>query len=209
VVETSLLQTGAYSLASDYSVALVDGKAPPRTPLAERPNVLYRPWRCKDGRWMLLMMLNPKPFWPGFCRALDRPEWIEDERFAPYSERMANAGVLKPLIEELFASRTQAEWAKRLDDHGLMWAPVQRLEEAVEDPQLSANGAFAELEHPELGSFRTVRAPFTLRGADVSPRGVAPELGEHSAEVLREVGLDAAEVGALFASGVVGPRAGS
>ena len=206
VVQTSLLQTGIYTLGTDYSAALVDRKQPPRLALADRQNVLYRPWRCKGDRWLLLMMINSRPYWPGFCRAIERPEWIEDPRFATFEARVRNRALLNPAIEALLLERSLAEWGPRFDEQELMWAPIQRIEEVVHDPQLRANGAIAELEHPRLGKFETLAAPFTVRGAQIAARGAAPDPGEHTREILRGAGYSEDEVQRLCESGAAGPR---
>lgn len=206
VVEASLLQTGAWSLASDYACALIDHKQPPRLTQGDAQNVLYRPWRCKDGRWILLMMLNPKPYWPSFCHAVGRPEWVEDPRFARFADRVRHREILDPQIEALMASRALAEWGPILDRHGLMWAPIASLEEAIHDPQLHANDAFGEIEHPRYGRFATVSAPFKIRDADIAIRGRAPDVGEHTEPVLRSLGLADDEVTHLVERGVIGVR---
>ncbi len=206
VVRTSLLQTGTYTLGCDFATALIDRKRPPRTPLAERPNALYRPWLCKDGRWVLLMMLNARLYWPGFCRAIDRPDWIEDPRFVNHEARVKNRAELFATIEEIIAQRPLAEWGDRFDRHELMWAPILRMEDVVDDPQLRANGAFVPIEHPVYGRFETLAAPFAIRDADVAVRGCAPEIGEHTEEILRGTGLQPDAIAALREAGIVGPK---
>jgi crotonobetainyl-CoA:carnitine CoA-transferase CaiB-like acyl-CoA transferase len=108
------------------------------------------------------------------------------------------------LIDEVFATAPLHEWGKIFDDAGLIWGPAATLVELAEDPQAEAAGMFPEVPHPS-GAFRTVGMPLNIRGADIRPRGPAPDLGQHTSEVLQEAGLTADEVAALAAAGVVGP----
>ena len=94
--------------------------------------------------------------------------------------------------------------AQLLDDAGLIWGPAATMSELAGDAQAAAIDMFPEIDHPS-GSFRTVAAPWHIHGADIRPRGPAPDVGAHTAEVLRGCGLDDAEIAALAAAGVVGP----
>jgi crotonobetainyl-CoA:carnitine CoA-transferase CaiB-like acyl-CoA transferase len=107
-------------------------------------------------------------------------------------------------MDELLATRTLAEWGQAFDEAGLTWGPAATVSEVASDAHLEAVGAFPTVEHPVAGAFRTVAAPMKLRGADIGPRGPAPELGQHTREVLLELGLSDAEVDAAVADGVVG-----
>jgi crotonobetainyl-CoA:carnitine CoA-transferase CaiB-like acyl-CoA transferase len=107
-------------------------------------------------------------------------------------------------MDELFATRTLAEWGRAFDEAGLTWGPAATVSEVAADPHLHAVGAYPTVEHPVVGAFRTVAVPMKLRGADIGPRGPAPELGQHTREVLRELGLSEDEVDAAVADGVVG-----
>ena len=93
------------------------------------------------------------------------------------------------LLDALFAERTLAEWGALFDEHGFTWAPAATVSEFAADPQAAAIGLFPEVEHPTAGRFRTVAAPVRVRDADIGPRGAAPDLGQHTAEVLGELGL--------------------
>jgi crotonobetainyl-CoA:carnitine CoA-transferase CaiB-like acyl-CoA transferase len=205
VVTTSLLQSSTWWLASELAITLVERRPPPARAADSAHNPLFRPWRCRDDRWVLLMMLNAKPYWPGFCRAIERPEWIDDLRFSRHQARVEHQEVLFPLIEARLLAHTVEEWGPRFDAERLMWSPVNRLDEAIDDPQLRANGAFTSLEHPALGAFETVDTPFAIAGADVGARGLAPEVGQHTDTALRDAGFTAEEIDALVDQKVVGP----
>jgi crotonobetainyl-CoA:carnitine CoA-transferase CaiB-like acyl-CoA transferase len=107
------------------------------------------------------------------------------------------------LMDELFATRTLAEWGVLFDSAGLTWGPAATMSEVAADPHSAAVGTFPEIEHPTAGTFRTVAAPMRLRGQDISPRGPAPELGQHTREVLTAIGVTPAELDALLADGTI------
>jgi crotonobetainyl-CoA:carnitine CoA-transferase CaiB-like acyl-CoA transferase len=142
-------------------------------------------------------MIQPDPYWPKLCAAIERPDLCEDPRFENAWERNRNSRDLIAEIESTFARRTLDEWQPRLDAAGLIWAPVNTLDEAVADPQARAMGYFQELDHPDLGRFETVGPPFHIDGCDLGTHTAAASLGADTREVLREAGLSDAEIDAL------------
>src|SRR3712207_6256118 len=110
---------------------------------------------------------------------------------------------LTDLMDEVFATRPLAEWGRRFDDAGLIWGPASTAAEIAADPHAEAIGLFPEIEHPTAGRFRTVGIPLHVRDADIGPRGPGPELGQHTAEVLAEIGVGPEELAALATAGVV------
>jgi crotonobetainyl-CoA:carnitine CoA-transferase CaiB-like acyl-CoA transferase len=206
VVDVSLYATALWTMGTDLSPALVDGQNPPAIGRKGRPHALHGTFRCADGRALLLFMPEPH-WWPKFCHAVDRPEWIEDERFATFHARVEHMPALTDLLDDVVATRRLAEWAERFDSAGLIWAPASTLAEIVEDPHAEAVGMFPEVDHPSGETFRTVAIPFAIGGADVGPRGAGPELGEHTREVLAGLGLEGHEIDSLVEAGVVGESA--
>lgn len=207
VVDVSLLATAAWTMASDLSAVLIDGRQPTKrdrrhliTPLANR-------FRCGDDRWIILNMPEPR-WWPPFCAAIGRPELLEDPRFETTRNRFDNMPELIDLIDEAFATKPIAEWGVIFDDAGLIWGPASTMAELASDPQAAAIGLFPEIEHPG-GSFRTVAVPINIKGADIGPRGLAPDLAAHTTDVLEGLGYDADEIAALAESGVIGVADGA
>lgn len=103
-----------------------------------------------------------------------------------------------PEIRALFASADLSEWAARLDDAGLIWAPVAELPEVIEDPGLRQAGAFELIQHPRAGAMETIAAPFWIRDADIAVRGPAPDLGQHTREIFEAAGIPTARIQELF-----------
>jgi crotonobetainyl-CoA:carnitine CoA-transferase CaiB-like acyl-CoA transferase len=150
----------------------------------------------------------PEPhWWPRFCEAVGRPEWIEDERFASWGARARNMAELTALMDEVFATRPLQEWCALFDERGFIWGPASTVSEFAADEQAAADGLFPEIAEPSGRRFRTVRAPLRVQGADIAPRGPAPAVGEHTTAVLSELGVPADELDQLAEDGVVGGHA--
>ena len=203
-VEVTLQGTGMWTVASDLSATLLSRQQAPRHDRDEPSNPIWNSYRSRDGRWILLVMPAPDRYWPRFCRAIGEPAWADDPRYSDMAKRRAASRELAAAIAERFARHDLADWSPRLDAEGLIWAPVVDFIEVIDDPQPRSMGAFATLEHPQGGHFETLAAPFTLRGADVRPRGPAPAAGEHGRAVLAELGLTEEEIDALERAGVLG-----
>ena len=203
VVDVNLLATAAWTMATDLSATLVDGVDPPVLGRRHRRHALQESFRCADDRWILLFMPEPR-WWPRFCELVGRPEWAADPRFETVASRMEHMPAITDLMDELFATRTLAQWGELFDGARLTWGPAATVSEVAADPHAAEVGMFPSLTHDTAGTFRTVAAPLKLRGVDTTPRGPAPELGEHTREVLTEAGLSDAEIDALVSAGVVG-----
>lgn len=205
VVEVSLLRNGVWTLACDMSTTLIDGHQPTRRTRSQPVNVLLESYRCGDGKWLQLSAASVEA-WPRFCATIGRPEIESDERFDTPEHRYENGLDLMAVLDEVFATASRAEWGARLDEAKLTWGRISDLPDVAEDPQVRAAGAIAKVDHPVVGSFETIAAPFDLPRADVGVRGPAPEIGEHSAAILAELGYSGEAITDLTARGVVGPR---
>lgn len=202
-VDVALQQTGLWSLGLDIQSAIFSREDPKKRSRKQAGNPMANTYQCKDGRWILLLMPTPD-YWPQFCRTIGREEWATDERFQTPEGRAAHADVLIPGTEAAFASRDYADWMKLMDEAKLIYAPVPRVTEVIEDPQPRAMGAFVEVDHPTLGRYETLDTPFKIRNADIGVRGPSPAIGEHTFEVLEETGLDSDMIADYAAKGVFG-----
>ena len=202
VVDVSLLATAAWTMASDLAATLIDGRSPSKRDRHHLIAPLANRFRCGDDRWIVLNMPEVR-WWAPFCETIGRPDLLDDPRFGTVRERFDNMPQLIEVLDEVFATRSLAEWGRTFDAAGLIWGPAATLAELAADPQAAAIEMFPTVEHP-TGPFRTVAAPMRIAGADIRPRGPAPTVGAHSAEILAEVGLDAGEIAALATAGVIG-----
>jgi crotonobetainyl-CoA:carnitine CoA-transferase CaiB-like acyl-CoA transferase len=202
-VEVSLQQTGVYTLATDFSRALVDGKQPSRLDRENPPNPLFNSYETKDGEWIMLVHMTPDPYWPKLAAMLNRPEWATDERYVTMRSRMEYGPALAAVVQADFLEQDMVYWKAKLDEFGLIWAPMTPLPEVIKDPQLAAMNAFQEIPHPH-GAYRTVGVPFQIAGADIGVRGASAEPGEHTQQILAEAGIPPERIAELAANRVFG-----
>lgn len=187
VVEASLLRTGAYVLGWDLGLQLTLGKVAGAEPRHRNQAPLMNPYRAKDGRWFFLTGLESERHLPAVCRALDRVDLLEDERFASASALRRNRTDVIALLDEIIATRTIDEWADAFAREGVWWAPAHTPAEVVADPQLAANDGFMELDAGGGQMMRSVNGPVTFGNVGDSPAAKVPSLGAHTEEVLAEL----------------------
>ncbi len=204
LVEVTLLGTGMWTIGVDLQAALIAREQPTRHDRTQPANPIWNSYRTRDGEWILLVMPHPDPYWPRFCAAIGEPAWASDPRYENLVKRRAQTVALTAAIDARFAERDFAEWAARLDAHGLIWAPVAKLTDVIDDPQARQMGVFTTIDHPTLGRLETLAAPFHVAGADIGPRGPAPAAGEHTFELLEELGVTEEELVRLAQDGVIG-----
>jgi crotonobetainyl-CoA:carnitine CoA-transferase CaiB-like acyl-CoA transferase len=196
------LVSTSYTIGFDVNTALRLGVT---IAVGTRPtmtNVVINSYVDSDGRWFWLIGLDGERHWPDLCRAVGRVEWLEDERFARPRDRRVHTAELVGLLDEIFGTRTRAEWGEIFDRENVWWAPVQNLDEVLVDPQVAASGAFVEV--PDGGSTATmVATPADFSGTPWSVRSMPPHQGEHTDEILAELGLDPGAVAALRERGAV------
>jgi crotonobetainyl-CoA:carnitine CoA-transferase CaiB-like acyl-CoA transferase len=197
-VEVSLMHTGFHVLGNDVATALVTGERVPRHDRQAPMNPLWNSYPTADGRWLLLVMIEPERYWPRLCRAIGREELLTDPRFEDPWERLANRVPLAGELERTFLERSLDAWRPILDAAGVIWAPVLRIDEAIHDPQARALGTFYELEHPTAGRFETVAPPIQIEGTPLGARRPASALGADGRAILREAGLDESEIEKLL-----------
>ena len=154
------------------------------------PNPLLNTYRTRDGRWLQLVMLQADLQWPGFCAAVGRPDYLTDPRFTDLEKRSQHVEELSAELDVIFATKDLAEWEAILAEHDCIFGPVRTPDEAVSDPQAQANGFFADLQHPAAGRTKIVATPVAFLQNPASVRTPAPEVGQHTEEVLLELGYD-------------------
>ena len=202
-VESSLYQTAAWALSADMTGCLVSGEDAVRPQRQTMANPIRNVYPTKDQRWIMLGMTNAQHYWPAFCKAVGHPEWEEDSRFASYEDRASHAAELVSLITEVFRSRDYNEWIEILGRERLVWSPVTTPLEVTQDEQAEANHFFEDYDHPYYGKIRFVNNPIKLSETSSRTRCPAPGLGEHTPDILRELGYRQDEITNLKSSGAV------
>lgn len=186
-LEFSLYHSAVWSLAADVQATLL-GITVPKHEHAKALNPLVNTYRTKDDQWLQLAMLQSDLQWSDFCRAIERPELENDPRFNNIEVREQNNEELICILDKVFASRNIDEWERRLREGSCIYGRVRTLNEVVTDPQAVANGFFADMNHPLAGKIRLVTSPVRFHQNPASVRTAAPEVGQHTEEVLLELG---------------------
>ncbi|MCU1693309.1 MAG: CoA transferase [Frankiales bacterium] len=189
-VDVSLLGLAAWNIAPNVVASkLLEGVEMPVYGPDDRPNPIARAaYRTKDDRWLAFVMLESDRFWPDLVQHLDRPELADDPRFADAVARKENRRECIALLRTIFAERTFEEWKAKLATVKGVWAPVQTPLELHDDVQVQANGILRTVTTNSGHEFATVASPVQFDG--VPPElGAAPDLGQHTEEVLLEAGL--------------------
>ena len=141
--------------------------------------------------------------WEGMCAALGQPHWLDDERFNTPMGRVANAKERIDSMGDVLKSRTSADWLERLDANDVPCAPVLSRPELLENEQIKANKLISQYEHPGLGQIRQPRPGAKFSRSDIRKEPIAPALGQHSEEILHDLGLSGAEIKELVDNGIV------
>ena len=200
LVQTSLLATGVYTVGSDLAVQLRFGRLASNRPRSQSMNPLSNFYRSSDDRWFVHNPRRGNQDWPAFATIAGRADLIEDERFSTGKARRENSPLLIAELDKGFAALPFDEIAARLDAADMAWAPVQTPAQVAADPQVMASGAIVQVEDGQGGTFPSPAAPARFPGADATVRPRSPTLGEHTREVLAEIGYSDAEIEAIFAA---------
>jgi crotonobetainyl-CoA:carnitine CoA-transferase CaiB-like acyl-CoA transferase len=160
----------------------------PRPVRSRAGNPLYNHYRCKDGRWIAIVNLQPDRYWPNVCRALGIEELQDNPKFNNLESRGRNAEEMVRIIDDRIATRTMAEWMAIFKREGVIYTPVQTATEVTNDPQALANDYFVWYDHPVFGRTKMTGWAWDFSDTPCSIRREAPEFGQHTEEVLLENG---------------------
>jgi formyl-CoA transferase/CoA:oxalate CoA-transferase len=202
------LINGQFTMLANYLAGFMKTGEPSKAVGVIHPQLApYQLFETAD-RYLVIACLTEE-FWRGLCRALNLEYLIDDPRFAQVSNRVEHRDDLIPMIEEITKQRTSQDLSALLDEFDVPNAPVNGLADVVDLPQINHNDMVIELDQRSVGTYRAVGVPVRFSETPGYAHRPAPELGEHTDEVLEEFGIDVAEVEWLRTEGALGPDSNS
>jgi crotonobetainyl-CoA:carnitine CoA-transferase CaiB-like acyl-CoA transferase len=200
-VASSLLANGLWSNGLPIQAKFCGATFTPRVPRERAPNALTNMYKCADGRWLTLSLLEEERQWSVLVRAIDEPSLADDPRFATIAARHQHAHELVTIFDHIFLARNFAEWRARLDSAGLVFGFVATLDDVVADQQARDNGYIVPIAG---AAAETVDSPIYVDGLEKCPPRRAPDVGEGGDQVLREAGFAENEIVQMRAAGLIG-----
>jgi crotonobetainyl-CoA:carnitine CoA-transferase CaiB-like acyl-CoA transferase len=201
-LETSLLEAGLAWTPWEFGAWAGAGEIPTATGTRHRRSAPYQAYRTQDG-YVTVGAGNEK-LWQNFCRqVVERPDWLVDPRYAKPGDRLAHADALEGDIEAVFAGASTAHWVERMEAAQVPGGPVYGYDQTLADPHVAARKMVVEVEHPTIGRMKMLGLPIKSTGDLTEIRRPAPTLGQHTAQILAELGYPGEAIGALSEAGVV------
>ena len=171
------MSTGAWSNSCQIQAAMVGAEFPVKRNRFNSLNPLVNQYKTRDGYRFIFCCLDTKYDWGRICRAIERPDLIDDARYVSAEARFENGEQVVALLDEALATKNMAEWQVLFDEHNVIWGPIPTIDRVAQDPQMKANGVFAEFDHPALGAVPTVNNPINVKGVVKEKPKLAPEIG--------------------------------
>jgi formyl-CoA transferase len=203
-VTTSLFASGVWSASVAIQAALAGAKFPAPHDRTHPANAALNVYRASDGTWFVLVVMSDKL--GAVAKAIGRPDLLTDARFSDPEKLAANMPLLTAILDDIFAAQPMAHWHEVFSGAHVTYGAVRGPQEVIDDPQLRANDVIVPLEGAGGALTETISNPIQMHGIDKIPARRAPELGEHTELILRELGFDSKDIDALHTSGAV-PKA--
>ncbi|MDB5901390.1 MAG: subunit BbsF of succinyl-CoA:(R)-benzylsuccinate CoA-transferase [Betaproteobacteria bacterium] len=201
-LETSLLEAGLAWTHWESGAYFGSGELPEATGTRHRRSTPYQAYKTQDG--YVTVGANNNKLWTNFCTiVVEKPEWMSEARFADLPSRMKNIDELEREIEAVFATKPTAHWVEKLDEAAVPGGPVYTYDQILADPHVKARRMVVEMEHPKIGPMRSLGIPVKSTGELLEIRKPAPWLGQHTEEVLKEVGYSDNDLAAMWSEGVL------
>lgn len=202
-VSTSLAATGVWANGMAIQGVIAGQDAGERRQRGSWPAPLGDCYRCADGRFIVLAIVNVDREYPLLCEALGHKDWLSDERFATIYDAMKHRDIFYAQVCDAFASRPYGEIAEQLETLGVTYAEAQSMGDVIVDEQLRANGIIVETGEPDSDYPLTVGSPIQIKGEPKRPPSRAPDVGADSVAVLRGMDFDEHYIAQLVRDGVV------
>lgn len=200
-IDLAMMDVNVSMLSVVGSRYLHSGVVPQRCGTENPQRVPSAAFECSDGRF--LQVVPNQRQWPEFCRLLDHEEWIGDPRFATPPARTEHQDLLYPMIREAFLRRNGDEWSKLLDDATIASSPIYGIDEVFALPQIKHREMVQSYVDPVIGDVPAISLPFRYSETPTRITSAPPQLGEHSIDVLRELGRSEAAINELISRGAV------
>jgi crotonobetainyl-CoA:carnitine CoA-transferase CaiB-like acyl-CoA transferase len=208
-VSCSLLANGAWSNSVMIQAKLLGAQFLERRPREDARSFTSVYYRAGDRRLFKMVVVDTRRDWPKICRAIGRPDLVDDPRYATLEARLEDGRMreLIALCDWIFAGQPMPYWQRALEQADVAYSLVANLDDVVTDRQMAANGVFVEIDDPVFGRVRTVDTPLKIEGHPKVTRTPAPRLGEHTRAILAEIGLGEQEIDSLAERRVVADHA--
>ena len=203
VVDTSLMGSVIANLAFIMAAPAILGQEFPRETRSKAGNPMYNHYRCSDDKWLAIAHLQPDKYWPILLGALELMDLENDPRFGTFEARSQNAAELVEIFDRKFAEKTRDEWLAILERASCIATPIQTPMEVSRDPQAQANDYMITVDHPEEGPTNMTGFPWDFSDTPATYRRPAPRMGQHTDEILKELGLSDEDVEKLKKEGTV------
>ncbi len=201
-VKSALFESTAFLMAQHMAGQAVTGRAPPPMPLREGAWAIYEPFATADGEQIFVGLTSDRQ-WRRFCEHFARADLLQNPAYKTNEDRVRARPALLPVIAEIVGRHRLEELAELFDRIDIPFAPVAKPGDLFDDPQLNAGGRMLEVEFAEGVRAKLPRLPVEIGAHDLALRRQAPAIGEHTSEILAELGLASAEIAALTRRGVV------
>ncbi len=203
-IDTSLVGSLIYLATSPFTARLLLGREFPRRDREKVVNPLCNFYQCSDGGWVYLYMLQADRYWHDFCRVTGIGHLEKDPKYVNLEARNQNSEELIRVLDGIFATKPLPEWLELLEKGGdFIFGPIQTVSQAIEDPQILANKYITDFDHPVFGPTKIVGVPYKFSKTPATVTQAAPELGEHTEEVLLEAGYTWEDIADLKDKGII------